>query len=167
MDTMHALKSTLRFSSRAIPANVVREIIRSAMISSHRSDAVAFQFVVIDDRSILDDIPNFHSSAQMVLDAPIAILICGEHADELGKDAWFRECLAISEHLLIAVQAHGLGALRLSIYPVDERIDGMQSLLGLPRTIIPVSLIPIGYPLDDEGYSSRRYNGTKVHYNHW
>lgn len=167
MDTMHALKSTLRFSPRAISSSVVREIIRSAMVNSRRTATPPFQFVVIDDRVILNDIPLFHSSAQMVPEAPAAILICGECCSGLDRDVWFRECLAAGEHILIAVQAHGLGALRLSIYPVEERVKGMQHLLGLPENIIPVSLIPIGYPMDADGTAPRRFNGSKVHYNHW
>lgn len=167
MDTMHVLKSTLKFSSRAVSSGAVREIIRSAMVSSHRITSPPFQFVVIDDRAILNEIPLFHSSAQMVLEAPVAILICGECCNGQDRDAWFRECLAAGEHILIAVQSHGLGALRLSIYPVEERVRGMQHLLGLPENIIPVSLIPIGYPNDVDETVSRRFNGSKVHYNHW
>ncbi|RNC69330.1 MAG: nitroreductase family protein [Desulfuromonadales bacterium] len=166
MEAYHTLKSTLCFSHRPVSGHLIRSFIRSAMAQQGRWDCPPLQYVVIDDRSLLEEIPTFHTSAQRVADAPVAILICSEAYGAAKRDEWFRACAAVSEHLLIAVQSHGLGAVRLCIHPLEERISGMQRLLGLPESIIPISLIPLGYPAEQCGIS-RRFDPSRVHYNHW
>lgn len=166
MDAIHALKSTLCYSSQPVSGYVLKEILKAAMHESARNGQARWQFVVINNRSILDEIPNFLSSARMLCQVPVAILICSDLHGGTGTDDWFRSCAEVSEKILMAVQAKGLGALRLSIYPVETRIEGMQKLIGLPEEVVPVSLIPLGYPLEGR-VSSRRFDITRVHYNHW
>lgn len=167
MDSIHALRSTLHYSQRRIADGLIRDILRVAMTGQEGIGLPALQFVVIDDRRILEEIPTFHSSAHMLHEAPVAILVCSENCRQrVDSDRWFRASASVSEHLLMAVQSKGLGAVRLSIYPVVERIAGMQKLLGLPQEMVPLFLIPIGYPSETRPLS-RRYDPARVHFNHW
>lgn len=40
------------------------------------------------------------------------------------------------------------GAVWLGIYPREERVTGMRKLLGIPEEVVPMSLIPVGYPVE-------------------
>jgi nitroreductase len=39
-------------------------------------------------------------------------------------------------------------------------------LLGLPKDIIPLSLIPVGYPAEEKP-AVDRYDESRVHFNRW
>jgi len=67
---------------------------------------------------------------------------------------------------LLAVQALGLGAVWLGIYPRPERMDGMKKLLDLPAPIVPFALIPVGYP-GEKKEPLDRYDASRIHYNRW
>ena len=166
MDAIHALKSTLHYSSRQISRELLEEILSAAVCGHAGTDSPPCQFVVITARTILDAIPAFHSSADMVREAPLAIVVCRDLRLLDEHELWFRECCVASESILIAVQAHGLGAVRLSIHPVEERVIGMRRLLGLPDEIVPISLIPLGYPAAEQPVP-RQFDTASVHYNHW
>jgi nitroreductase len=49
---------------------------------------------------------------------------------------------------------------------MDDRVKGMRKLLGLPETIVPLSIIPIGYPAEEKPRANR-YDHSRVHYNRW
>jgi nitroreductase len=67
--------------------------------------------------------------------------------------------------LIMAVQLD-LGAVWLGIYPIEERVNGLRRLLGLPENVIPFALVPIGHP-DEERKITERYDEGRVHRDGW
>jgi len=125
-----------------------------------------WHFIIIDDPQILNEIPSFHSHAQMLQDASLGILICGDKLLEKHDRMWIQDCSAATQNLLLAVHALDLGAVWLGIFPRDERILGLRKLLKIPENIIPFSLVSIGYPAEKKPKSDR-YDKSRIHYNKW
>lgn len=125
-----------------------------------------WQFVVINDPAILDKIRSVHSYAEMLKEAPVAILVCGDLQLARMKGFWVQDCSAATQNILIAVQAKGLGAVWLGVYPAEERVKGIQKLLSLPEHVVPFALVPVGYPAETKP-PSNRYDTARIHYNKW
>ena len=125
-----------------------------------------WQFVVIRDREILDEIPTFHAYSQMLKQAPLAILVCGDLELEKVRGYWVQDCSAATQNLLVAAHAQGLGAVWLGIYPIEERVAGLRKLLSLPEQVIPLALISIGHPADQEP-PANRYDESRIHHDRW
>ncbi len=166
METILSLKSVREFSAQDVPEALIRDVLKDVMHMPVTGPQRPWQFVVVNDRSLLRQIPTFHSSAQLVSEAPLVVVVCYDQNLGEDKEVWFRDCTAAAEAVLIAGRSRNLGGICLSIYPLQERMAGMQRLLGLPEHIIPISLIPLGYPLHKE-QSSGRYDSRRVHFNHW
>ena len=169
MDTMKAIlsrRSIRKYTKEPVPDSVVKEILEAAMSAPSAGNERPWHFVVINDREILDAIPAFHPYSQPLTMASVAILICGDLTLEIHKDFWMQDCSAATENILIAVQAKGLGAVWLGIYPRPERVLGMQKLLGLPAHVIPFAVIPIGYPAENK-LPADRFDTSRIHYNRW
>jgi len=125
-----------------------------------------WHFIVINDPDILGIIPSFHSHAQMLKDASVGILICGDINLEKHKGMWVQDCSAATQNILISVQAEGLGAVWLGVYPREGRIISLRKLLELPDNLIPFSLISIGYPAEKK-QKEDRFDKSRIHYNKW
>jgi nitroreductase len=102
----------------------------------------------------------------MVKEAPLAILVCGDLDLAVHGEMWVQDCSAATENLLIAVQAKGLGAVWLGVYPREERIKGLRKLFNIPRHVAPFALVPIGYP-GEKKPPSKRYKKSRIHYEKW
>jgi len=98
--------------------------------------------------------------------ASVAILVCGDLELEQHKDFWVQDCSAAIENILVAVHAKGLGAVWLGLYPRTERVAGMRELLGIPDQVVPLAIIPIGYPAEEKP-PAMRFNASRIHYNKW
>jgi len=149
-----------------VPEEVIKELLEAAMQAPSARNEQPWHFVVIKEREILDAIPKFHPYSQMLREAPLAILVCGDC--QLAKDIGYivQDCAAATQNILLAVHSKGLGAVWLGIYPRAERIAGIRQLLNIPEHIIPISLIAIGYPAEAKP-PERRYNATRIHNNRW
>lgn len=166
MDAIFCRRSIRKYTPQPVPDSVVTELLRAAMAAPSASNQQPWQFVVITDRALLDKIPTVHAHAQMCKDAPLAILVCMDSHLEKHEGMGVQDLSASSENVLIAACALGLGAVWLGVYPREDRVSGLRSLLGLPEHVIPFSLIAIGYP-GEQKPRAERYDPERVHLNRW
>ncbi len=131
-------------------------------------DERSTEFIVINDRKILDEIHEFNPKRLQLKKATVAILVCGNQAKEKnkGQGFWLLDGAVASENILIAANALGLGAVWTAIYPFQDRIPKVQKMLNLPEQVIPLNIIPIGYPAEMK-MRENRYDASRVHTNGW
>jgi nitroreductase len=166
MKAILSRRSIRRFLSRPVPEELMVELLEAAMCAPSAANEQPWQFVVIDQRRLLDEIPKFHPYAAMVAEAPVAILVCGDMERDLRKGYWVQDCSAAVENILIAVVEKGLGAVWVGIYPRDDRVRAMRALLDIPESIVPFALIPLGFPAEEKP-PAQRFDAGRIHYNGW
>ena len=112
-------------------------------------DEQPWHFVIIDDKKTLDTIANFHPGAKMCKTAVAAILVCYDRNLEKYKNMAILDCAAATQNILLAAYEKGIGSVWVSILFRNDIVEGeIKKLFKLPEDIIPVSLIPLGYPLE-------------------
>ncbi len=169
MDAMEAImtrRSIRRYTGTPVPEALITQLLEAAMAAPSAGNQQPWQFVVIDDRELLDAIPELHPYSQMLKEAPLAILVCGDTRLARHSGYWVQDCSAATQNLLVAARALGLGSVWLGCYPNEERVAGLRRLLGLPDEVIPMALIALGYPAEEKG-AAQRYNPERVHHNTW
>jgi nitroreductase len=72
------------------------------MYAPSACNAQPWQFVVIEDRKLLCEVPDIHSYAAMAAQAPLAILVCGDTSLEKVPGYWVIDCAAAVQNLLQA-----------------------------------------------------------------
>lgn len=157
-------RSIRKFKNISIKENDLEDLLKCAMAAPTAGNSQCWEFIVISDRKILDEIPKIHPHANMILEAPLAILVCADISREKYSGRWALDCSAATQNILLAANEKGLGAVWVGIYPDETRIKGFIDLFSLPDNIKPVSLIPIGYP-DETKSPSDRFDKNKIHYN--
>ncbi len=166
MDAILSRRSIRKYTQEPVPEKVLKEILDAAMSAPSAGNQQPWHFVVINNRKILDEIPSFHPYSHSLKMASVAILVCGDLELEQHKDFWVQDCSAATENILVAVHAKGLGAVWLGLYPRGERVAGMRALLGIPDHVVPLAIIPIGYPAEGKP-PAMRFNASRIHYNTW
>ena len=169
MDAIEAIRtrrSIRKYAKKPGSKEQINELIKIGMSAPSAGNEQPWHFIVIDDSNILKEIPSLHNHAQMLKDAAVAILVCGDLNLEKHKGMWVQDCSAATQNILIAVNAIDLGAVWLGVYPREERVSSLRKLLNIPNNIVPFSLISIGYPAEEKK-PSNRYSESRVHLNKW
>ena len=165
-ETILTRRSIRHYTRQTVPEELIEKILRGAMAAPSARNEQPWQFVVIDDRNVLDAIPRYHKFAEMLLEAPLAIAVCGDVRIEAHKDYWQQNCAAATQNILLTAHAHGLGTVWLGIYPNKLRVEKTQALLDLPKEIIPMAVVAVGYPAEEKK-PSQRFDTAKIHRNKW
>ena len=166
MNEIYKRRSIRKFKNKAIEKSVISEVIRAGMNAPSAGNEQPWEFLIIDDHSILDEIPMVHPYAAMTKQAPLAIIICGDRNLFNHGDYWIQDCSAATQNILLSITEHNLGAVWLGVYPMEERVKGIRELLNLPENIIPFSIIPVGYPMEEKK-PNNRFDEDRIHYNKW
>ena len=61
----------------------------------------------------------------------------------------------------------GLGAVRVGVYPVEDRTANLKQILCLPEPVILLSVVSLGYPVPTPEPAESRYSETRLHHNRW
>ena len=107
--------------------------------------------------------------AGMVKQAPLAIVVCGcldKTLEDTEQEFWIQDCSAATENILLMAHGLGLGGVWTALYPLKERYEGMQQLLHLPKTMIPLNTLIIGYP-KNQVEAKDKWKEENISYNKW
>ena len=168
MEAMQAIltrRSIRRYTQAQVSDEAVKELLKAAM-SAPTAAGQVWHFVIIRDHTVLDAVQTVHPHAKMLEGASVAIAVCADSTQETLKGRWPLDCAAATENILIAANAMGLGACWVGIYPVEERIQKLRELLGMPDNIVTLSMVSIGHP-DETKAPSDRFRLDRVHYEKW
>ena len=147
----------------------VEQILRAGMAAPSAVNKQPWAFVVVTGRENLDRLSEAHPYARMLKTAQVAIVVCGDMTKALegaGRDYWIQDASAVTENILLAAHGLGLGAVWTGVYPVSERVATISEALELPSYIIPLNVIPMGYP-DESPEPKDKWKPENVHYNKW
>ena len=167
MNAILERRSIRKYTDKIISKETIKKILKAAMSAPSAGNEQPWQFIVLNDKNILDGITKVHPYSQMLKQASHAIVICGDMKfKKFDEDFWIQDCSAAAENILVMSQALGLGAVWLGVYPAKERVEGIVKLLNLPEQIVPFCVISLGYPGEEKPVTDR-YNEERVHWSKW
>jgi len=150
LNVIHSRSSIRHFTDQAVSADLVETLLRAAMAAPSSRNVQPWMFYVIQDAEILLRLSEELPSARMLSNVTLAIVICGDtqkgNPNEEQVHNWVMDCSAATQNLLLAVESLGLGAVWTGVHPYADRITAVRLALNLPDHIIPLNVIPIGYP---------------------
>jgi len=169
MDTLTCIftrRSIRKYTSQPVTDETVKILLQAAMAAPTARDERSWEFIVIRDKNILQQVPTFHPFAKHVPDAQVAVVIVGNKTLEAHPGLWALDCSNASMNILLTAHSIGLGAVWTTFYPYEDRMAGIRKLLNLPDHIVPLNIIPIGYPAEKKPPEDR-FNPSKIHYERW
>ena len=172
-------KSVRSYTSDTIPAAVMENLLRAAMAAPSGRDIRPWSFVVLTDTTRYDEIFGDNFNMRMYKQSAAVVVICADTtvvrpprdnpdapAVQQPNGTWRDDMGAVTENLLLAVEAYSLGACWTACYPYVDRMAPVKKAIGLPATVVPYCVVPIGYPGGGE-QPKDKWDSSRIHYNQW
>ena len=155
--------------NRDIPSDMVSDLLEAAMAAPSACAKDPWRFIVVRDRTRLAAIASGLPNGQVLADAGIGIVVCGDlgaaHGNELSY--LLQDCSAAIENLLLAAHALGLGGCWLGVHPREERVNHLRKLLEIPEGTVPVAVMSLGWPVALDKPTRTRFNPEYIHEETW
>jgi len=165
-DIIEKRRSIRSYQDKDVSDEKIYDMLEAGMLAPSAGNEQPWHFIIIDDKNIINKIPDIHPYSKMILQVKKAILVCADLNHTKYEGYWVQDCAAATENILLKGVELNLGTVWLGIYPDEERVAKFKNLFKLPADIIPFSLIPVGYPAQDKK-TPDRFNKSMIHRNKW
>jgi nitroreductase len=168
LEAIHTRRSIRKYTDQPVADELIDQILTAGMMAPSARNEQAWQFVVVRRPETLQALSQVSPYAGMVRHAQAAIVVCGDRQKETvaSLDYWALDCSAATQNMLLAAHALGLGCVWVAVYPREERIAALRQVLPLPDHIVPLCLLPLGYPAETRG-PVERFDKTRIHAEQW
>lgn len=172
-------KSVRSYNGDSIPADVMENLLKAAMSAPTGMDIRPWSFIVLTDKSQYETIFAGNGNMKKFMESGAVVVVCADTtftrptrenpdgpAVTRPNPMWRDDIAAATENLLLAVEAYGLGACWTACYPFPDTMKPVKETLGLPETVIPYAVVPIGYP-STENTPKDKWDVSRIHYDRW
>ena len=157
------------FTDRPVEDEKIELMLRAGMSAPSAINKQPWAFVVVTSREQLDRLCETSPNARMLASAQLAIVVCGDMTKAIEgamQSFWIQDASAATENILLAAHALGLGAVWTGVYPNPDRAAAVSEVLELPSYVVPLNVIPIGYPADSPEPKDK-WKPENIHYDRW
>jgi nitroreductase len=164
IDVVFSRRSIRKFTPEPVGGDDLTRLAEAGMAAPSSMNRRPWHLVVVTERETLDRLAEAHPHGKMLFEAAAAIAVCGDTG--ISPDYWVQDCSAVTENILIAATALGLGSVWLGSHPRTERVEAIREILSIPDGIGVLSLIAIGHP-GEEKEARTQYEPERHHREKW
>lgn len=168
LDNIATRASVRQFTDQPVSDVVMEEILRAGMAAPSAVNKQPWAFVVVTEPERIAALNEVHPYANLKT-ATAAVIVCGDMDKALegrAREYWVQDCSAVTENILLAAHALGLGAVWCGVYPSPDRVAAVSEVLGLPGSIVPLNIVTMGYPAA-EVQPKDKWDPARIHYQQW
>lgn len=168
LQPLFARRSVRKYQSKDVPDELVRDLLEAGMAAPSACAKDPWRFVVVKDRKQLARVAEGLPYGKMLNGAGVGIVACGDlpAANDGQLSYLLQDCSAAIENILLAASLLGLGGVWLGVHPREDRMAHMTKVLGLPKSVIPIGVLSIGWPAETPP-ARTRFAATSVHKEQW
>lgn len=154
IDAIYQRRSIRDYTTEKVDPNILHEIITAGIWAPSGLNNQPWRFVIIKNAAIREKLAQQTHYKHIISAAPALIAIF------LDKDSMYDEVKdhqsagACIQNMLLATEAHGLGAVWLG--QILKNKDGVREILELNENLDLMAVIAVGYPKKRDQQSTRK-----------
>jgi len=165
-EALQARRSIRRFDERPVPEELLLRVLEAARSAPSGGNMQPWELVVVKDRETIGRVvqttfvgfdPASGRRQEWLLGAPVLVVACADikrsasRYGPLGEQVAVLDVAAAVENMLLAAVALGLGSCWVSGFAAED----LSRLLGLPASVRPLAILPLGFPAQAPGEPPR------------
>lgn len=155
-EAIKARRSVRKYQDRPVPESDVDHLLDLARHAPSSMNGQPWHFIVIREPGIKKELAAIKNrycpvekrsyEADFLETAPVIVVICVDIERSFGRE--LENGVLAAAQLLFAARAAGLGSVYMSAHTADEPKleEEIVRKLNIPKTIRPITIIPLGYP---------------------
>ena len=171
-------RSIRKYSDKKVSRQILDEILLAGTKASTTGNMQVYSIIVSDRKEIKEQLWAAHFKQDMVKQAPLVLTFCADF-NRFNKWCDYRnakpgydnflsfytasiDALLAAQNVAIAAESHGLGICYLgtTTYMADKIVE----ILNIPKSVVPVTSLVIGYPDESPKLTDRLPLDAVVHY---
>ena len=177
LDTIFSHRTIRKYKDKLIEPQLLETILKAGTRASTTGNMQVYSIIVTTDEELKSQLSPAHFNQPMIKNAPVVLTFCADfnrfnkwclqRNAKPGYDNFISfmtatiDTLLVAQNVCIAAEVNGLGICYLGtvIYNADKIID----ILKLPKGVVPVATVTLGYPDETPDLTDRLPLEAVVH----
>jgi Nitroreductase len=170
-------RSVRKYKSTPIDQGIINQILEAGVRASNTGNMQAYSMIVTTQTDLKNRLWEAHLRQNMIQQAPVIVTFCADfnrfskwclqRNAQPGFDNFLSffnaatDAILASQNVVLAAESHGLGICYLgtTVYNAEQIIE----ILKLPKGVVPVTTLVIGYPEETPELTDRLPLEAVVH----
>lgn len=150
MDIINKRRSIRRYSEEEVSDELLLKLLEAAMQAPSAVNQQAWHFVYTRNNTVINELKNSSRGSKNIENAKLVIIPCIDKNKIKMEEFVSLDLAASTQNILLEATFNNIGSLWVGIYPKEDRVNNVKSILNLDDNLIPFSLVGVGYPLNKE-----------------
>lgn len=149
MDALEAIRtrrSVRTFDPQPVTEQQMEPLLRAFMAAPSASNERPWRLVIVREKKTLESLSTATPFARALAGASLGLVVVADRKAMKYPGFWVIDCSAAIENLLLAAHATGLGGVWIGVHPIRPFAWRVRRIVGLPRHVVPHSLVALGHP---------------------
>ncbi len=178
LETLYGHVSVREYEGRKVEEGTLDRILKAACSGSTMGNMQLFSIIVTEDEAMKQQLAPYHFNQPMATEAPLMLTFCADfhrfdrycEFRDAGTDSYgnlqgyqwaVTDALIAAQNACVAAEACGLGLCWLGT--ITYNVKDFIRILKLPKHVIPVACITMGYPKQKPSLTRKLPVQTMVH----
>lgn len=159
----HSYRGT--FTDASVSRDDLQKIVQAGIDAPSGCNAQTTSFIVVDDPGMLDKIRTLFKTP--VVQTAKAMILCVCDSNPVYKDTTFytEDCGAAVQNMLLAITGLGYATVWYEGYLGGEVGEKLGEILGVPKNLKTLVLLPIGVPSEHGSPKEKKSFGERAWFN--
>lgn len=162
MNNIYSRVSIRKYQDKPVEKEKTEAILKAAMQAPSAANQQPWEFYVVSNKEKLEALSKVSPYAGMTKNAPAAIVSVYRKDCAIPQYAEIDLSIAM-ENLWLETDAQGLGGVWLGIAPIEDRMQAVEKILGIPDDLRAFAIFPYGYPAEERKQQDR-FEENRIHF---
>lgn len=152
--------SVRKFNGEPIDDGLLNRVLEAGRLSPTAANRQPQRIIVLNEEKSLAKIKK---CTKYHFDAPVVMIICYDSEESWknpfsGADGGVLDATIVITHMMLEASESGLGTTFVAYFDPKVLIEEFD----IPKNLVPVALLPMGYPADDAEPSPSHRNRKEI-----
>lgn len=167
-------RSIREYQDKDISESVIEELLDLARYAPSSMDGQPWHFIIVretETKRQLTEIKNKYCPlekqnyrADFLQNANTLVVVCVDKEKSYGRE--IEDGVLATANIMLGAYSRGIGSVYMSACRTDEPrlAEGIGHVLALPENLVPITLVPLGYPDEIPKPKKLRSLDEMIHY---
>ena len=155
--------SVRKYEDKPVEKEKIMEILKAGMQAPSACNQQPWEFYVVTDKEKIQKLSKVTPYTGCAAGAP-AVIVPVYHTEGLVAPSFAQIDMSIAqENIWLETDTLGLGGVWFGIVPIEEHMEEVHRLLGLPENVKVFSMFALGYPAETRPQQDR-FDPERIHF---
>lgn len=163
MDQLNNRRSIRIFDKAQVSEEYIELLLRAAMQAPTAKNQKAWEFIVVEDKDMLEKLSTVTPYTKLVCGAGLAIIVLANKEKFSAGEFWEQDMAAATQNILTKAVDLNLGTCWMGIAPIQESMNKIRGLFSLDEKYLPFNIIAVGHLAKHVNKFRDNYDTSCIH----